>query len=147
MGIEARRQVDRDPEKDSLLPTTQNPAAPHSSDAQAAPEEGDDDKYTKRRQRSKPAFKCVIGSTPALALVTILFLLYVGCRDSSHTKAFPWPSPSPLPEPPFIKEGIEQCKIVQRQAGGLEWDKARTDNDRSVPFLARHGCYLVSKRS
>ena len=130
MGIEACRQLQRDPEKDSLLITSRNPAVPPLFDQHVAAEEEDDDKYTKRRRNSRPALTSTIDCLPALILVVLVFILYVGSRDSTRSSAFPWPSPCSLPEPPFIKEGIEQCKIVQRQAGGKEWDKERKENDR-----------------
>ena len=131
MGVEVRRHLERDPEKDSLLPTTSQNASPEAGDEQdRAGGAEEDDKYTKKRRGPAPAFKCVIGTTPAFALVLFLFIFYVGSRDSTRSgSAFPWPSPK-VPEPPFIKEGIEQCKIVQRQAGGKVWDKERKQNDR-----------------
>ncbi|ORX38692.1 hypothetical protein BD324DRAFT_621954 [Kockovaella imperatae] len=123
----SERSKTTDPEKDALLPTSSGDtivAASSNSD--------EDDKYTKSRSlKSRPAFKLVVESTPALFLLIGLFYLLT---RKDVAAGFPWPSkPAPTTLPAFIEEGIEQCKIVQRSVEQPKWDKKRTKNDRFVP--------------
>lgn len=132
MGLQPRKTLSKG-DTESLLPLSQA--------------EHDDEDDSKDRGR-KPAIKLAFTSTwPGLALLALL-TVFITRPDLN----FPFPpSHPPKPLPSFVKEGIEQCKLISRPPPHFTPFKGdRKANDRFVkgtrPVLLKNGTVWTGEK-
>lgn len=93
----------------------------------------EDDEKIKKPRQSLPACKITLSQSGLVFFGILTFLALHRSLGYDLDLAFGFPYPKPTPVPGYVKEGIEQCKIISRPPPHFKKsDASRRESDRFV---------------